>query len=374
MHNFERTPHTPRLATTDSSLRESCGPASKIPGAGWLLVLCLALVAGCAQSDSTEYTEYVSEPAVSDEASTDGVRDSATPSADAESLAATETSAGAGQSDSSSETVERSPADTAGEDSELADSRPVARKAADAARETVVAKANDIELAGAFSSVPVEAETKAIRVPAPPLPAVAMSAPPAGENGADTTGRVLQTSASLPLANGGTVASDASPVPGTSDPTAPPEATGPREVKLLVKDRKFITEGPDGALRVSYDDFDLLKILNMEPVTSDAPELLPDWLRALDGKRVRVRGFMYPPFEETGLRGFVLARDNQICCFGRNPKVYDLVEVTMRKGVTANYIQNRPFDVVGIFRIEPDLLDDELFGLYKLEDAIVIDD
>ena len=144
-------------------------------------------------------------------------------------------------------------------------------------------------------------------------------------------------------------------------------------VKVLVKDREFQAVGPEGALRITYDDFDLLRILNMNPVTPDAPEFMPKWLTDLDGKRIRVRGFMYPPFQETGLRGFVLARDNQICCFGRNPKVYDLVAVTMRDGVTANYIANRPFDVVGVFRIDPAEDDGKLYGLYKIDDALVID-
>ena len=103
-----------------------------------------------------------------------------------------------------------------------------------------------------------------------------------------------------------------------------------RTPKLLVPERSFAVEGPGDALRVSYDDFDLLKVLNMEPVPPDAVEHFPKWLADLDGKPVRVRGFMYPTFQETDIPGFVLARDNQICCFGRNPKIYDLVEVTLK--------------------------------------------
>ena len=157
----------------------------------------------------------------------------------------------------------------------------------------------------------------------------------------------------------------------TSETNVEPPA--PREVKLLVTERDFETEGPDGALRVSYDDLDLLKVLNMEPVTTDAPDLLPDWLKSLDGKRVRVRGFMYPTFEERGLTRFILARDNQICCFGRDAKVYDLVRVGMKKDETTDYIQGRPFDVVGVFRITPEVFGDELDRLYAIEDAVVIE-
>ncbi len=135
--------------------------------------------------------------------------------------------------------------------------------------------------------------------------------------------------------------------------------------------RTFKVEGPEDAIRVSFDDFDLLKVMNLDPVPADAPHKLPKWLKALDGKRIRVRGFMYPPFQDTGIRGFVLARDNQICCFGRTPKEYDLVDTFLRKGVTTDYIQSRPFDVVGIFRIKSEI--EKFTAMYELEDAIVIE-
>lgn len=150
------------------------------------------------------------------------------------------------------------------------------------------------------------------------------------------------------------------------------EEKQPRVVTLLIPDKKFNTEGKgaEQALRVSFDDFDLLKVLNMEPVTEDAPSRMPKWLKDLDGKRIRVRGFMFPPFEEEDIPVFTLARDNQICCFGRNPLVYDLVDVFMRRGETTDYIQNRPFDVVGVFHIGDSIVPGEL---YSMDDAVVID-
>lgn len=135
--------------------------------------------------------------------------------------------------------------------------------------------------------------------------------------------------------------------------------------------RTFKVEGPESAIRVSFDDVDLLKVMNLDPVPADAPERLPKWLKALDGKRIRVRGFMYPPFQDTDIRGFVLARDNQICCFGRTPKEYDLVDIFLRKGVTTHYIQNRPFDVVGVFHIKSEI--EKYTAMYELEDAVVIE-
>ncbi len=153
----------------------------------------------------------------------------------------------------------------------------------------------------------------------------------------------------------------------------PGEKPQPREVKLLVPFKDFRKEGPEDAIRVSYDDIDLLKVLNMEPVTPEAPKLMPSWMKELDGKRIRIRGFMYPPHAETGLEHFVLARDNQICCFGRDPKIYDVFGVKLREGVTTDYIQSRPFDVVGVFHIVPDAIDGDLIRLYEIDDAVVIE-
>jgi hypothetical protein len=146
-----------------------------------------------------------------------------------------------------------------------------------------------------------------------------------------------------------------------------------RQVRVLIKNKTFRVEGPDGALRVGYDDINLLKVLNMDPVTPGAEKLMPKWLRDLNGKRIRIRGFMSPTFKQTGLEGFLLGRDNKACCFPGRAKIYDLFHVRMRKGHTANYIQNRPFDVVGTFQIKPWITEDgELLELYRIVDAVVV--
>ena len=202
-------------------------------------------------------------------------------------------------------------------------------------------------------------------------PAETASGSQTAEN-ADTPDKAGQPEASVDAAATTAQAGDGtapSPNDGSGD-SGKPAAPVKREIKLLIPEKTFKVEGPEKAIRVSFDDFDLLKVLNMEPVTEDAPKLMPDWLKELDGKRVRVRGFMYPPFEETGIRGFTLARDNQICCFGRNPLVYDLVDIFMRDGETTDYIQNRPFDVVGVFHVGDSIIPGQL---YMMDDAVVID-
>jgi len=160
---------------------------------------------------------------------------------------------------------------------------------------------------------------------------------------------------------------------GVPSPNAP-SSSEPRRVEVLIPEKTFRVDAASKALRVSYDDLDLLKVINMEPVTADAVEQMPPWLRGLSGQRIKIRGFMYPTFETEGIERFVLARDNQICCFGRDPKIYDLVQIDMRAGKTTNYIPaTRAFDVVGRLKIEMVAEGGKPYGLYFLEDAEVID-
>lgn len=153
------------------------------------------------------------------------------------------------------------------------------------------------------------------------------------------------------------------------------EAPLKREIKLMVEPPVFrkTGKGDQRAIRVSFDDLDLLRILNMEPVPINAVDYFPRWLKELDGKKIRLRGFMYPTYQESGIKGFLLARDNEICCFGRDPKEYDIIQVKMKEGTDTNYIPNRPFDVIATFHIRPKKWDEEkLLRLYALEDAVII--
>jgi hypothetical protein len=172
-----------------------------------------------------------------------------------------------------------------------------------------------------------------------------------------------------------TVTSTQTGLVGTAD--APvidnaPASVEVREIRLLIPRKSFRRERGTEAIRVTYDDIDLLKVLNMEPVPVDADQHFPEWLKALDGRLVRIRGFMFPTFEATGVTSFLLARDNGICCFVRKPKIYDIIWVAMAEGETTDYIDGRPFDVEGIFEIDPSADVTELSGLYRIRDAKVL--
>jgi hypothetical protein len=105
---------------------------------------------------------------------------------------------------------------------------------------------------------------------------------------------------------------------------------------------------PSGAIRdISFDDikFDMEK---GSPFTRD---LLPRRVTDLERGRIRIRGYILPSFQQTGLSQFVLVRDNMECCFGPGAALYDCVVVRMQPGKTANF-SIRPVAVAGTFRLE----------------------
>jgi hypothetical protein len=239
---------------------------------------------------------------------------------------------------------------------------------------TDVSPAAEIPPAAVEPAAPAVAEAtpSAEPVVAPPEPAAELAAPvdvsaaqPEEIPSATDPGAVTPASASE---------SDGTLIAAIGNATAVAAVKSePRETKLLIPEKTFQREGD--ALRVSYDDIDLLKVLNMEPVQPDAPDKFPQWLKDLEGQRIRLRGYMRPGELSEDLPFFVLARDTQACCFGPNTKAYDIIPVMMREGVTTDYIHLTPFDITGVFHINVEMdLDDEskVEFLYYIDDALLI--
>ena len=107
---------------------------------------------------------------------------------------------------------------------------------------------------------------------------------------------------------------------------------------------EYVTEVPDGALRISYDD--------LSPDPEKPNELMPESVKDLDGKRVFIKGYVYPSKDLYGIREFVLCRDKGDCCFGGNPKLTDRIQITLLGPLRLDYTQ-KLFRVAGVFAIEP---------------------
>jgi len=103
-----------------------------------------------------------------------------------------------------------------------------------------------------------------------------------------------------------------------------------------------------GGLRdISFDDVKL----DMQKGDPFTRAVLPSRVTALENTRVRIRGYILPSFQQTGLTQFVLVRDNMECCFGPGAALHDCVVVRMLPGKTAAF-SIRPVAVTGRFRVE----------------------
>jgi len=77
-------------------------------------------------------------------------------------------------------------------------------------------------------------------------------------------------------------------------------------------------------------------------------EMLTPEIEKMFGQPIRIRGFIYPTFQQSGIKTFVLVRDNQECCFGPGAALFDCIVVDMKPGKTTDY-SIRPVTVEGTF-------------------------
>ncbi|MFM7108624.1 MAG: hypothetical protein ACKOZU_08515 [Planctomycetaceae bacterium] len=123
----------------------------------------------------------------------------------------------------------------------------------------------------------------------------------------------------------------------------------------------YAAELPPGFERISY--------VLLQPADGDPPDAIPDAARALDGRDVLLKGYMYPGSLQRGVVQFLLVRDQGDCCFGGNPRITDRINVRLAdpRGIefTPGLVK-----IAGRFRVRPAGAPDAGGGvLYHLEDA-----
>jgi len=99
-------------------------------------------------------------------------------------------------------------------------------------------------------------------------------------------------------------------------------------------------------------NFDDLKF-DIEKDQAFARDMLTEEILALQNTKVKLRGYILPAtlFRETGIKQFVLVRDNQECCFGPGAALFDAVMIEMVPGKTTDFV-TRPVTVEGKFQID----------------------
>ena len=113
----------------------------------------------------------------------------------------------------------------------------------------------------------------------------------------------------------------------------------------------YLTEVPEGYQRISF--YDLRPQRRSMKMISDAAV-------DLNGKKVFIKGYMHPGVKDQGkVQQFVLVPDMKTCCFGGQPDLFDMMEVTltgMTKGKTNLKYSTQKLKLAGDFVINVNVL------------------
>lgn len=91
----------------------------------------------------------------------------------------------------------------------------------------------------------------------------------------------------------------------------------------------YATEVPEGYVRISFAELQPDKSKPWIPVPEKALEF--------DGEKIFVKGYVYPDGQQHNIKRFVLVPDLGTCCFGGQPKLTDMIEVTLEEPLQTVY-------------------------------------
>lgn len=104
---------------------------------------------------------------------------------------------------------------------------------------------------------------------------------------------------------------------------------------------------PRAIEEISFDDLNL----QLQADVVFRPFMLTDRARELDGRQVRISGYMLPYTQREGITNFVLLRNTE-CKFGTGGQADHLINVTMDEGGETSY-RASPIQVDGRLEIAP---------------------
>ena len=91
----------------------------------------------------------------------------------------------------------------------------------------------------------------------------------------------------------------------------------------------YATEVPEGYIRISFAD--------LQPDKNNPRMPVPPGALELNGKPIFVKGYLYPDNQQYNIKRFVLVPDLGTCCFGGQPKLTDMIEVTLEEPLQTVY-------------------------------------
>lgn len=95
--------------------------------------------------------------------------------------------------------------------------------------------------------------------------------------------------------------------------------------------------------------------------------MIPERIRAADGKLISVDGFMIPlEFKGKKVTKFILSMNQNTCCYGGNPQVHEFIIVSVAGG-GVNDEMDIPLRIKGVLLVGVLRTQGKLSGLYRLD-------
>jgi len=151
----------------------------------------------------------------------------------------------------------------------------------------------------------------------------------------------------------------------TTQPISAPAATNTNSSAAQTK---------DGYLQTGFNQLSgFIARVVYEAVNSNSPAyeprlvtLVPDNIKALDGKKVAVAGFMLPlQMKERRVTEFILLKNQAMCCYGKPPTINEWVHVKMSEGITPAVDQT--ITIFGTLHVSEYKENSQMLGLYRLD-------
>jgi hypothetical protein len=161
---------------------------------------------------------------------------------------------------------------------------------------------------------------------------------------------------------------------GVSRPSSNAPATAARVAKAKADTRsgepEFAPAGFDvlSGYEIEISDELLGPVTNdLAAVTARTEALIPEEVRALDKKRVALKGFMLPLKVEGGLvTEMLVMKDQSMCCYGTVPKIHEWVSIKMvNKGVKP--FMDQPVTLFGKLHVGEMRENGYLTGIYRMD-------
>jgi hypothetical protein len=167
--------------------------------------------------------------------------------------------------------------------------------------------------------------------------------------------------------------------PSPADPT--PETTTAKPVVQtptgLVLDGRHTVEGKGTKDKPYKIDWDMLVAVQRDYQPRLGKTAIPEWIKALDGKVVTIRGYALLPMGMSSMSELlVMLNQWDSCCIGVPPTPFDAIEVRLAKDLSPQAQSMFSHtgalsygDITGTFKVDPYIVQGYLLGLYLMEDA-----